>query len=153
AVDGHVREVLADPAHGALGGGLESGDGAEQGGLPGAGRSDERQHLALGEVEGHPAGRRRRPGPDREVGDALAARAGHRPVAARVLPGSASPSTVAVSVASTATAASAMPWFSAPGRPMSRTMTTGSVGRSGRARNDVAPSSPRETANANPTAR
>ena len=40
-----------------------------------------------------------------------------------------------------------------PGRPISRKITTGSVGLSGRARKDVAPNSPSETANANPIAR
>jgi len=60
--------------------------------------------------------------------------------------------TPAESTARSTDAASAMPRFSAPGRPSSRKITTGRVGRSGRARNDVAPNSPRLTANANPTA-
>jgi len=58
-----------------------------------------------------------------------------------------------VSTASTTEAAIAMPKFSTPGRPIKRKMTTGRVGRSGRARNAVAPNSPSEVANPKPIAR
>ena len=46
-----------------------------------------------------------------------------------------------------------MPWFTAPGRLISWATTTGRVGLCGRARNEVAPNSPRLVARAKPAAK
>ena len=55
-----------------------------------------------------------------------------------------------MSTTSTTDSAAACPELASPGRPISRAISTGSVGADVRARNDVAPNSPSDTAAAKP---
>src|SRR5699024_2237 len=133
-------QILVVPADGA-GSHLEAGDESEQRALPAAARADERQDLTGldGEIDAVDG---------RQIPEACLGAGGgepaHRPTASwgrsRSMPRPLS----ALAAARMTPNAMACPVRASPGRPSRRNMAAGTVGRSGRARNEVAPNSPRE---------
>ena len=144
-----AREIRLRRAGLARVGSLKAGDHSQQGRLARAARAEDGDDLTVGDVERRivERGSRRR-----------SARRGSRRGASSEPPAAAHAHPLDhehgddVTAMSTTASAYACATFSSPGRPRKRKIATGSVGRSGRARNTVAPNSPSEIANAKPAA-
>src|SRR5690606_37808546 len=133
--------------------GLEAGDRPQEAALAAPARADQGDDLARGHGE---RGNIHRGDPveadgdvlDRQAGSRLGERTveaagpdGHHPRRADGRSRSSTSTRRAVGTARTVPSAIAWPWRASLGRPRSRYMATGTVGLSGRVRNEVAPNS------------
>src|SRR5690606_12597019 len=138
-VNGRARDILAVERDGAGGGVDDADDRAKQRRLSASRGTKQRDDLSLVDSEGRVVhcGDRRLAWVD--DGDAANVEPTHTSALAVVRRRPVATSTAAVSSAKRTAAANPMPTLSAPGRPSSRAMASGSVGRSGRATKAVAP--------------